>query len=95
MKADEAADLMDKDRESDRFKQRAFVIRHPSVVLSELRRGARTERAQELADAQGIITVKAGSSYPTNRPAMSRCAVDEMGKNSVRPWMTPSSATMR
>ena len=31
--------------------QRAFVIRHSSVVLSELRRGARTRQAQQLVDA--------------------------------------------
>jgi predicted nucleic acid-binding protein len=30
--------------------RRAFVIRHSSVVLSELRRGARTDSARELVD---------------------------------------------
>ena len=31
--------------------QRTFIIRHSSVVLSELRRGARTRQAQRLVDA--------------------------------------------
>lgn len=31
--------------------QQAFVVRHSAVVLSELRRGARTRKAQRLVDA--------------------------------------------
>lgn len=31
--------------------QRAFVVRHSAVVLSELRQGARTRQAQKLVDA--------------------------------------------
>jgi predicted nucleic acid-binding protein len=31
--------------------RRAFVVRHSSVVLSELRRGARTQEARRLVDA--------------------------------------------
>src|SRR5687768_11456307 len=46
-------------------------------------------------DPSWIITVKTSSSYPTSSPASSRCAVEEIGRNSVSPWMTPSSAARR
>ena len=34
---------------------RAYIVRHSSVVLSELRRGARTARARQLTEALGRL----------------------------------------
>src|SRR5688500_19513450 len=41
-----------------------------------------------------IITVKTppGSSNRSSRAPINRCAVDDTGRNSVRPWRIPSSA---
>ena len=43
-----------------------------------------------------IITVKTppGSLKPSSRLPISRCAVDETGRNSVSPCTTPSSAAL-
>src|SRR5438874_475136 len=47
-------------------------------------------------DPSWIIVVKTppGSSKPSRRLPISRCAVDDTGRNSVTPWMTPRMAAL-
>ena len=40
--------------------RRAFIIRHSSVVLSELRRGARTRKAERLVARLHMLAVTCG-----------------------------------
>src|SRR5215510_9378894 len=48
-------------------------------------------------DPAWIITVNVppGSAYPRRRPPIKRWAVEDTGRNSVRPCTTPSSAALR
>ena len=44
------------------------------------------------------VKVAPGSVAPgKNKPAIRKCALDEMGRNSVKPWMSPKTiaSTMR
>ena len=44
------------------------------------------------------VNVAPGSVAPgKNKPAIRKCALDEMGRNSVKPWMSPKTiaSTMR
>src|SRR5687768_9562273 len=63
----------------------------PFTTASSL---ARYSHLTARTEPSWIITVKTppGSSNRSSRAPINRCAVDDTGRNSVRPWRIPSSA---